>query len=71
VREEHRGRGHPHRAELLHLPLEAPVLLGQRAKAALRYLLRAVKLAGKIKEEPQAWLNHTRLKDISSLKITA
>jgi hypothetical protein len=47
VRGEHGGRGHPHRAQLLHLPLQPPVLLGQRAEAALQVLalqLRLLKL---------------------------
>jgi hypothetical protein len=38
------GRGHPHRAELLHHPLEAPVLLGQRAEAALQVLALHLRL---------------------------
>jgi hypothetical protein len=44
VRGEHGGRGHPHRAELLHLPLEPPVLLGQRAEAALQVLALHLRL---------------------------
>ena len=38
VRREHGGRRHAHRPQLLHLPLQAAVLLRQRAEAALQVL---------------------------------
>ena len=44
VRGEHGGRGHPHRAQLLHLPLQPPVLLGQRAEAPLQVLALQLRL---------------------------
>lgn len=44
VRGEHGGRGHPQRAQLLHLPLQPPVLLGQRAEAPLQVLALHLRL---------------------------
>jgi hypothetical protein len=44
VRGEHGGRGHPHGAQLLHLPLQPPVLLRQRAEAPLQVLALQLRL---------------------------